>query len=99
MRIGIEFLYAQEGTTQGYDAALRNLLAGLERLASRHEFVVFCNSAYYRHNRARFKCLQLVECRGDWHNRLRRALWMTGVLPRMARQFDLDGIYFPTHFR
>jgi glycosyltransferase involved in cell wall biosynthesis len=99
MRIGIEFLYAQHGTTQGYDAALRNLLAGLDLLSGRHEFIVLCNSPYYQGHRGHFRRLQLVEVPGDWRNRLRRALWMSTALPRIAQQQRLDGIYFPTHFR
>jgi glycosyltransferase involved in cell wall biosynthesis len=99
MRIGIEFLYARQGTTQGYDSSLRNLLAGLEAISPVHEIVVFCNTSYYRDNKGKFFNLQLLDCQGRWQNRLQRAVWMSTRLPGLIRQYGLNGIYFPTHFR
>ena len=99
MRIGIEFLYAQQGTTQGYDSSLRNLLDGLEAVLPRHEVFVFCNTPYYQANKARFSNIRLVDCQRQWMNRLQRAIWMSTCLPRFVRQYGLNGVYFPTHFR
>lgn len=99
MRIGIDFLHAQQGTTQGYDSSLRNLLSGLDTVSGEHEIIVFCNTPYYRENKSKFSNLQLVDCWGQWQNRFQRAVWMSVCLPGLIRRFGMDGMYFPTHFR
>lgn len=99
MRIGIDFLYAQHGTTQGYDSCLRNLLSGLDTISGEHEIIVFCNTPYYLENKSKFSNLQLVDCRGQWQNRAQRAAWASVFLPGLIRKFGMDGMYFPTHFR
>jgi glycosyltransferase involved in cell wall biosynthesis len=99
MRIGIDFLFAQQGTTQGYDSYLRNLLSGLDTVSGEHEIIVFCNTPYYHENKSKFSNLQLFDCHGQWQNRFQRAAWMSVSLPGLARRFGMDGMYFPTHFR
>jgi len=99
MRIGIDFLFAQHHTTQGYDSCLRNLLSGLNTICGDHEIIVFCNTPYYRENKNKLSNLQLLDCRGEWQSRAQRVVWASAFLPRLIRKFGLDGMYFPTHFR
>lgn len=99
MKIGIEFLYAQTGMTQGYDSSLRNLLKGLDTLPPQHEIFVFCTSAFYEENVHKLPHLRLVNCGDRWRSRLGRAVWLTARAPALIRRIGLDVMYFPTHFR
>lgn len=99
MRVGIEFLYAQQDTTQGYDSALRNLLEGLDDIVGRHEVFIFCHSTFCRENQNKFSNLQLIDCGDRWRGRFKRAFWLSAQAPSLINKHALDVIYFPTHFR
>jgi len=99
MRVGIEFLYAQQGTTQGYESALRNLLVGLDGIVGKHEISVFCNSTFYRESQSKFTRLHLIDCGDQWRGRFQRAVWLSTQAPMLIDRHAVDVMYFPTHFR
>jgi glycosyltransferase involved in cell wall biosynthesis len=93
MRIGLNAQILTDGRT-GVTRYAHNVIKLLPKLGQNHEFVVFGNSPdlkYDEHN------VIIAKTQNGINSASKRILWEQTVLPRLAKKWKLDLMFYPDH--